>query len=834
MLHLAIRGVRFNVGRYVATLVAIITGVAFFAASGFLSQRVIDALEGDAGRQYAAVDVAVIPDDSSSSADQDFAAALKVDGKVADEIRALPDVEAVGGELTGAVAFLGQDGKPVAANATGRLWIDDEDLNPVDVTKGRGPEAADEIAVDEDTAKDEGIEVGDRETLLSLAGQNEVTVVGITSFGNAASQDPGGTVSLPEASAFDLLNSGQEEYSALYVRGSGSQADLTEAVAKVLPDGFVAQSGQDFIDDQKAQAGGIGNALKTGLQAFALLALFVGGFVIYNTFNVIVAQRIRELAVLSAIGATPKQLKRSLRLEGLLIGFLGSVLGVVVGFGLAFLLIAVLEAFGIALPGSGITPDVPTIVQALIAGTFITFLSVTVPARRAAKVEPIEALRDAAVDQRQVSKVRVAVILVLTVLALVGLASGNPWQVLAGSVELFLAVILSGPLIAIGGSRVLRPVLGRLGLEGRLAVDNVGRNPKRTATTANALLIGLFLVTFVTVAGTSIKDYAQAAIKATTGADYVIASTGGTIDPELVSSIEAVDDVERVVPFRSEPVTIDDRPSAVSTGDFDAIEDVAAIDVSAGSFDDLGPDQIIVTEDPGGAGPKVGDTVVLATSSGDTRKLEVVGLLTSSLDTTYTGSFVDDGTFDEVVGDKAPTIAFIDVKSGAQSDVEDQIQEIVDLRPDVTLTAGDFFAELIGTVFNFIINAVNGLLMMSVIVALIGIVNTLSLSILERRRELGLLRIVGMTDRRVQRMVRLESVIISALGTVTGVALGAFVGIAVVLSIGRTSDASISLSIPWLQVGGVLVLGIVLGFLASYVPSRRSTRLDVLDAINAT
>ena len=841
MFQLAWRGVRHNTGRYVATLIAIITGVAFFTSTGFLSDRVIDALEGDAARQYSGVDAAVVVDETAEGGE--FSQDLRIGQDAADQISALAEVDAVGGDLAGSVAFLAPDGSTFADGAIGRLWIEDDELNPIDIDEGVAPEAAGEIAVDKALAADEDLELGDQTTILTLAGQFDVTVVGITSFGNGDAQDADGTVSIPESTAFDWLNAGQAEYQDLYVRGTVDQDELVSAVEPFVPAGFRVQSGDDLIDDKQSEVAGFGKILKSGLQGFALLALFVGGFVIYNTFSVIVAQRLRELAVLAAIGATPKQIKRSLRFEGLVIGFIGSALGVVTGLGLAFALMAVLEALGVSLPGSGISVSPTVVYQGLFVGTAITFLSVMTPARRAAKTEPIEALRQAAVETAPLSRQRVITAGILVGLGALGMLFGPAVAIGFGALALFVGVIVAGPIIAVVGSKAFRPLLSRLGLEGRLAGDNIARNPQRTATTSNALLIGVFLVTLVTVAGTSIKDFSVATINEFSSADYVIESDGGTIDDALIADLDAVDDVEAVTPFRREAVSVegpgtvdptgDGTPSVVSTGDFTALSEVADLDLEQGSIDDLGPGQVLLQSGVAGPDP-IGQTVTLTNSRGETVDLEVAGVIKFSLDSGLVGSFVDTPTFDAFVGETAPTVAFIDVQTGAQSDTEDAIDGITELRPDITLTQGNAIGQLVGQVFDFLIEAVNGLLLMSVIVALIGIVNTLSLSILERRRELGLLRVVGMEDKRVRRMVRVESVLISALGTITGVALGVFTGWALIFGIDRLSEAGIPYALPGGMLALVLVLGIGLGFLASLIPAQRSTRLEVLDAINAT
>lgn len=825
--------VRNNSGRYIATFVAIITGVAFFTASGLIGARVTSSLEGDVDRQYGNVDLAVVLQESDEGGlTVNPGRDLTISAKSADRISSVKGVSGSAGELSAPVAFSGPNGKPVG-QAVGRLWITDDELNPVDVTKGRAPTRTGEIAVDQGTADDRGLQVGDQTTLLTLAGPKPVTVVGITRFGDNDALDQSGTVSLPESAAVAWLNRGQREYQALYLRGDVSQEQLEREVRPLVPAGYRVQTGDAFLADQRDSIGSIGRALKTALQAFALLALFVGAFVIYNTFSVIVAQRLRELAVLSAIGATPRQIKRSLRLEGLVIGLIGAALGVLVGTLLVALGLAVAGAFGAKLPGGGFTFPPSVAFQGIFLGTIITLLSVMVPARRAARTEPIEALRVSAVDQKHFTKKRKVMSAGLCVLgAGLMLIGQSAAAVGLGALILFIGVIVSGPFIALGGSRLLRPLMSRFGLEGRLAVDNTARSPQRTATTANALLIGVFLVTLVTVSGESVKDFAVQEINKLSSADYVITSDGGSVDPGFVRKVAAIDGVTDVIPFRREAVTIDGKPTRFSTGDLAAIQNAADINVADGSLSALKPGTIALVK--GGAKRPLGSTVTVSTNEGATRKLVVVALLDSSIDSSQLGALVDRTTFDGYVGATAPTVAFVDAKEGEQTDTKKAINKLADARPDITVVEGNALGRLIGTVFDFLIKAVDGLLLMSVVVALIGIINTLSLSILERRRELGLLRVVGMTDNRVQRMVRLESLVIAGLGTIVGLAVGLFAAWALILSISRLTDADISPGLPIGELALILALGVLLGLVASLIPSRRSTRLDVLEALEAT
>ena len=666
--------------------------------------------------------------------------------------------------------------------------------------------------------------------MLTLAGAKPATVVGITKFGSADALDSGGTVSIPRATAFDWLSAGHVEYEGLYLRGSPSQAELTAAITPLVPSGFEAQTGDDFRADQRDKTGGIGKVLKNALQAFSILALLVGVFVIYNTFSVIVAQRSREIAVLSAIGATPKQIRRSLRWEGVVVGLLGSVLGVLTGIALSFVVILILEALGVALPGGGIEIAPLTVISGILIGTIITVASVMIPARRASRTEPIEALRDAAVEVVTFSRRRVIITLaVLVVGAVLLLAGPNAFLVGLGVLLLFVGVIVAGPLIALWGTRLLTPVMSRLGIEGRLAADNTRRNPKRTATTANALLIGVFLVTLVTVAGTSAKDFVVGELKKIDSADYLVISKGGSLDDQFVGKLTAIPGVEKVSPFRRESVTIDGKVSLLLTADIAEITDIADITVAQGSLDDLSDGTIAVVDngDDGSFAPgagskaavaKIGDTVKVVGNDGRSAELRVVAVVKLSIDSSQVGNLVTAGTFDRLVGDTAPTVAFIDAKAGDQSDTKDAIEDDAALRPDITVTEGNAIGRLIGSVFDFLIKAVDGLLLMSVVIALIGIINTLSLSIIERRRELGLLRVVGMTDKRVQRMIRLESVLIAGLGTVTGLVLGAFVGWGVIGAINRIAGSDVGTSFSLGTLALILVAGVALGLLASLIP----------------
>jgi putative ABC transport system permease protein len=334
-----------------------------------------------------------------------------------------------------------------------------------------------------------------------------------------------------------------------------------------------------------------------------------------------------------------------------------------------------------------------------------------------------------------------------------------------------------------------------------------------------------------------VKDFAVAQIDELSSSDFSISSDGGTIDDQLIADLEAIEDVVKVVPFRTESVAQQGEaggPVTLSTGDLAALAEVASVKLQDdASIDQLADGEVLVVEF-GELTPAIGSTVTYVTAQGGTADFTVAGVIKSSIDSLTLGNIVTEASFTDFVGETAPTEAFIDTHDSTQTDVQAEIEDVTDLRPDITLTAGNAISQVVGQIFDFLINAVNGLLMMSVIVALIGIVNTMSLSIIERRRELGLLRIVGMVDSRVRRMVRFESVMIATLGTATGLAMGVFMGATLVHAIDRLSGANISVNWSVTQLLIVLFAGIVLGYLAALIPAHRSTKPPVLEAIQAS
>src|SRR5690606_26711121 len=462
------------------------------------------------------------------------------------------------------------------------------------------------------------------------------------------------------------------------------------------------------------------------------------------------------------------------------IGFGASVVGIAAGALLALAIQAVLGWFDVSLPGGGVELSAWTVVLCLVVGTVVTVLSVLVPAFRAGRTKPVEAMRSSAVDTSGTSKVRAVLgaTFLLASLLLLGLNQfvHSTWMLLApGALLLFVGLVVGGPLLARLLAAVLRCSMSALGLTGALAARNAVRNPRRTATTANALVIGLFLVTLVTVAGEALKTALVSELNALSGSDYIVTTQTALAD-DLLERIDEVDGVEATAPVRS-ALTFDDgeSPVTITTGDFEALERTTGLQLADGSLERVRDGDAVAVadlsgllgEDSGGsmAINRVGDRIGLRDLEGEVRYLEVGATLDGELDSLLLGYLAGERTFVEVAGERPVNTVFVRVEPAKADQVGVRLDRLLRDHTGVEVLAGNFIGQIVAQVFDFLIGAVNGLLGMSVVIALVGIVNTMTLSIFERRRELGMVRALGMTRQQVGRMILLEAFVIGLLGT---------------------------------------------------------------------
>ncbi|MSV49036.1 MAG: FtsX-like permease family protein, partial [Actinobacteria bacterium] len=826
MFSYALKSLRANITRLVATALAVILGIGFLASGLMLTDAMRAGLTGDVEEQYQNVDFAIIATASSEqSSGMDFQ--LTVPESVLATARDTPGVEAAAGEIQADARVLRPDGTTANLRSQGRSWIADSELNPLSLDEGSAPKGSAQVVLDRKLASEAGASVGDTVSVQTPAGTKQFKVSGISSFGRQDALDDGGTISFSEETAVQVLNAGTPGFSDVLLRTSGDPATVQAALEEALPTSVAIQTGEQFVSDAAESASAFISLLRPVLQGFAYLSMFVAAFVIFNTFSVVVTQRFRELALIRAVGGTPAQVRRSLIFEGMAIGVVASALGIVVGAGLAIGLQALLRQFDLEIPGAGVKISTYTVVLCMLIGVVVTTLSVIVPAFRAGRTKPVEAMRSSAVDTSGSSAVR-AVFGAIFLLGAIALLLANrfvgvQWFYLTfGALFLFIGLFIGGPLLARLFAILVRPIMALFGMTGRLAADNAVRNPKRTATTANALVIGLFLVTLVTVSGEAMKTSLVDQLSSASSPDFIVSSQGA-IDPKLVSSIDKTPGVTNTAAIKSS-VAVESTGQAtfVSAASLDELTKSAGLKVTSGSSDAVASGAGIAVPDfsnfgggalssPGAIGAGLGDVVILRTLDGQELSLPIVAVYEGSLES-FVGNIMNPETFKSVVGEKPVSQVFVRVEPGQADAVGQDLEKVLQGYTGVEVQPGNFIGQIVGTVFDFLIAAVNALLAMSVIVALVGIVNTMTLSIFERRRELGMVRALGMTRQQVGRMVRFEAVLIGLLGTLVGMGAGILLSWVVISSI---ADGAIDLSFNWARVGLIFLVGILVGVVAS-------------------
>ncbi len=857
MLHLTLANLRAKPGRFVATMLAIIVGTGFLAGTLVLSDSLGPALESNAVLALHGVDAAVQPklDTGQARRGTPSLTSSSLPAGVLATVKGTSGVAAAAGVLTAPLNVLGADGTVPLKHATGSLWIPVPDLSPYRVVTGHAPTAAGQVAIDQQTANAKHWGPGTGLELATSSGSRHVTVVGITRYGQGQASSANGDILVSPADAFDFLSSGKALYDAIYVqaRPGLSEDALAAALARSVGSNYQVNTGADLRTQAAGDAAQIVSFLSTALEGFAWVALAVGVLIIYNTFAIVVAQRVREFALLRAVGARGSQVRRAVILEALFVGLVASAAGMLVGIGLFELLVAVVPVLK-NLTGSGgvglqIHPT--TVIEVLAVGTVVTVVSAVIPAFRAARTKPIAALRVAAVDRSGTSKTRGIIGLVIIgvggVLLLVGMAVKQGLLIGFGPVLLFVGTLIAGPVLARGFSSAVGLVLDRLGMSSRLAVANAKRNPSRTANTANALIIGMFLVVFVTAAGGAIRDWAvkevsqfsTADLNVTTSAAGRGAGQGAGIDRNLQAKVQSTTGIQSSVALYKAVGQVTSGvigaggDNRVTAGNFSTLSSVLKLKSAEGDLAHLGDDQVAESEPPGGGRgqfqmPPLGAPVEVTFKNGVVRHFTVGAVYKFSLD--VTGTVVSQHAALTADPQLLPNTIAITVQPGQLDAVKSRLDDVTAAYSTVDVQPGNEFALLIKSFFNFIISAVNALLAFAIAIAVFGIVNTLILSVTERTPEIGLLRSVGMTRRQLRTTIRAESIILAADGTVLGMAFGLFVAWAVTQPL-FTGNQTFSWPVEELVV--IAIIGLVIGVAASLVPAWRASRIDILDAVAA-
>ncbi len=835
--------------RLVATALAVTLGVAFMAGTLVLTDTFGKTFDDLSAGVYKGTD-AVVRATATFNGPQ-FTGEQRpfVNASLASTLGQVPGVAAVEGSVFGYTRLIGKNGKALGNPANGAPtlggnWNQVAALNPWHLVAGRAPQAAGQVVIDKKSASDGRLRVGDFTTVLVKGPPQRVQVVGIIGFGTADSPGGASVVLFTTPVAQQLVAAPGKYTSILFVAKPGvSQQHLVSNLKSSLPHGLEAITGAALIKESQDQFAKVLAFFNTFLLIFAIVALLVGAFMIFNTFSITVAQRTRENGLMRALGASKRQVLGSVLLEAVVVGIIASVIGLAAGVAVAIGLKAMLSALGFGLPAGGIVFTARTALIAGLAGLAVTMVAAVSPARKAAKVPPIAAMQDMTVGSTGYgSKERVMVgsaILVLGVAALfTGLFTNVTSRVLvvgAGALLVFFGVSVLGRTVSLPLSRTVGAPLPRLrGVTGKLARQNAMRNPKRTAASASALMIGVGLVGFITILASSSTASVNSAIDRSFAGDIVIDSGGGLmggVDPGLARQLGGLPHVQAATGVAVGFAQISGAVEQVSGVDPVAGGKIFDVNPVQGSIAGLGRNGIAVYKEVAARQHlKLGSTVpVLFKDTG--RQILTVALI-----------------YGEATGAPAPRYFMGDEAFNANFPVRYDMRVFVKKAPGVSTAAALAAVRGVATRYSGttvmdqaafkadqakpiqqMLSLVYALLALAILIALLGIGNTLALSIFERTRELGVMRAVGMTRHQLRAMIRWESVIIALQGTALGLLIGVFFGWALVLAM--RSQGITEFSLPVLNLAIVVVLAALAGAAAAIWPSRRAAKLNILHAI---
>ncbi len=760
----------------------------------------------------------------------------RLDASIAQNVATVDGVDEIALRINGYAQLVGPDGEPVGdvANspAFGTNWVVADDLNPYELSSGRAPSNDDEIVIDKASAEKARYQPGDVATVLTKSAPRQFTIAGIATFGTADSPAGATAVLFTDATATELLAApGQADAIAVTADAGWSQADVAAAVQTAVGDDVEVITGAALIAEDQASMADLLAGMSAIFVVFALVAVVVGAFIINNTFAITVAQRTRQMAMLRAIGASGRQVKRSVLIEAAAVGVLASAAGLAAGVAVAAGLRQLMSVLGFDMPDGPTVIEPNAIVLSFGVGVTITVLSAWLPARRSAKISPVAALREVSVDRSAGSARRAITGSVFTaagVTALFGGLRGESGLVGVGALAILVGMVVLGPVLARPVAKVFGGLLRVRGLSGELATHNSTRNPKRTARTAASLMLGVALVGFMTVFAASAKTSLAGSLETEFTGTHIVQAGGSDtmsgLSPDLADELRATPGVDVVTQSRMSRAVIDGSATdAFYAFDATTVDDLFVLGSVEGDLDALGADGLAVSaEYATDRGWTIGSTVPATFPSGATT-LVVEAIYSSGTD--WVGStFVDLDALRALGGDELDHRVYV---AGAET----AIAGVAAAYASADVLDKDAFLDVVSTEIDTMLAMFYALLMLAVVIALLGIANTLALSVLERTRELGLLRAVGMGRAQVRSTVRWEAIIIAVFGTTLGLAVGTFFGWAVVRAL---ADEGIdTLTVPVGSLAVVTGIAALAGAIAAVLPARRAARLDILKALAA-
>ena len=855
-----IRGISARKVRLALTALAVVLGVAFVSGTYVLTDTLRGSFDLVFSETLSGVDV-VVHAPSADAEVEVFGGGLlgtstssRLPDSVVDEVRAVDGVAAAEGLVQGFAQFVDHDGDAIhngIAPTLGLSWLASDGVGPtqlVDDGRSRPPRRDGQVAMDAGTAREHGFEVGDRVDVLLQGAAEEFEIVGLFGFGDTL--ELGGLT----FAAFDLATAqrvfdspGAVDFVNVTAESGVSDRELQTRLLQGLGFGYEVEDAGAFAAQRGGTVQQFVGLFNAALLAFAAVGLIVGGFIIVNTFTILVAQRTRELGLLRALGASRQQVLGSVIGEAVLVGVVASVAGLAIGIAIAGGLLDLVKRFGLDVPDSGTVVLGRTIVVAIAVGLVMTVGSAIFPAVRAARTPPVAAIQDVAGAAPLSSRRRAVVGGLVLVLGLGTLATGmivDPTTVFlrvavigVGALGAFLGVVVllavfAGPLAGVAGW----PVVRVLATPGVLARRNATRNPRRTAATASALVVGLSLVCLVAIFAASTKASLRDAVDDGVRADLVLTNEQlGPLSSDVAARVKDLPDVAAASGIRLGQITVGSSTEFAAGVDAAALDDLIALDLEEGSERGLTAGAMLVHErEASDHDASVGEPLTVTFPGAGVAEVPVAGVYGQQ---NFIGGFpvptfvLDREAFEtRYGGTQRDSLVYVKARPGHVDDAGRQIEDALgEDFPNIRVQTRSEFADRQQDTVDRFVAVLVALLLLSELIAVLGIVNTLYLSVYERTRELGLLRVVGMSRRQVQTMVRGESVIIAIIGGVVGLAVGVFWGWAFTTALAR--EGITEFAVPFVQLLLFLVLSIVAGVVAALLPAWRAGRLDVLEAV---
>ncbi|WP_327358518.1 ABC transporter permease [Streptomyces sp. NBC_01304] len=845
--RLSLSSLRAHKRRFAGTFSAVLLGVAFLAGTLVMGDTLRAGFDTMFGNASSGTDAVVRSADTITTPDDTQGVRRPVSTALVDEIEQIDGVAAAAPNIQGAGQLVGKNGKPIGGQGPPTLagnWIDDPKLNAYRLAEGRTPQKSGEVVINKGAAKTGDLKIGDT-TTLRTPDPVEVTIVGLATFGGEDGMAQVTFTGMTTADAEKYLTPKPGEAASIQVRaGPGtSQQELVDALTPVLPEGVEAITGQASAEENTDMISGqFLNLFTTFLLVFSGIALLVATFSIHNTFAIVVAQRTRENALLRALGASRRQVVGSTLVEAAVVAVVASAAGLLGGIGIAAGLQALFPAIGFPFPEGDLVISGLSMALPLAVGIVVCLGSALLPAVRAGRTAPLAALRETAVDQSGASRGRTiagtALALIAVGITLTGvLANPSLWLAGAGAVLALIAFVVLGPVASSSAVRVLGGPLDRLrGVTGGLARRNALRSPKRTAATASALMIGVAVVSLFTVFGASLKATMDQTVSRSFAGDIAVSTPsfgagGSGLSPKLAGAIAARPEVENAVGLGQGVAEVNGAGRQLTITDPTALAKGFDLGNVQGDLNTLGTDGLALSDtEAEKRGLKPGSTAELTFTDGKKETFTVRAVFERS---ELAGDYVlTREAWAPHRAQDSDTLVAVTFKDGvSMDDGKAAVAKTAEQYGNPEVQTRDEYAQSAAGGIDMMLTLVYALLALAVLIALLGIANTLTLAVHERTRELGLLRAVGQTRAQLRAMVRWESVLVAAFGTTGGLALGAFLGWVLVKAADGASDSGFAFAVPPVQLAVVALVGLAAGALAGWRPARRAARLDVLRAI---